>query len=187
MTWAEHVCSCGHELDGRHWEGCPRYTKPEPSPFMPCAWCGRSAGHAADCASITGKFDVPLRAVTAQDTTNPKDRLGLAKVPLRLVPSALMIWAAMAFKDGAKKYGAYNWRGKAVRYTVYTEAAQRHILQAFDGEDVDPVSKCKHLGHAIACLGIILDAEATGNLVDDRPPAGSASRLIEQLTETKTH
>jgi hypothetical protein len=117
------------------------------------------------------------------DDTNPKDLLGLRKVPLRLVPSSLIIWTAMAFKDGAKKYGPFNWRTKKVRYTVYTEAAQRHILQAFDGEDFDPISMCLHLAHAIACLGIIIDAMVTGNLIDDRPPPGGASALINQLTE----
>jgi hypothetical protein len=31
----------------------------------------------------------------------------------------------------------------------------------------------RHLGHAKACLGILLDAEATGNLIDDRPLAAA--------------
>jgi len=34
-------------------------------------------------------------------------------------------------------------------------------------------------------MGILLDAEATGNLIDDRPTPGPAGKLIEQLTEKK--
>jgi len=60
--------------------------------------------------------------------TNPKDLIGTKKPPLGLVPTAGIIHEAMAMKDGAKKYGPYNWRenGKAVRYTVYHNAALRH-------------------------------------------------------------
>lgn len=32
------------------------------------------------------------------------------------------------------------------------------------------------------CLGILLDAQVTGNMVDDRPPPGVATALIEQHT-----
>ena len=42
--------------------------------------------------------------------TNPKDAIGAAKLPLHLVPDTLRIYAAMAFAEGASKYGAYNWR-----------------------------------------------------------------------------
>jgi hypothetical protein len=31
-------------------------------------------------------------------------------------------------------------------------------------------------------LGILLDALATGNLIDDRPAGGAASELIEEYT-----
>lgn len=114
---------------------------------------------------------------------NPKDVLGLKKPPLRLVPSALVIFVSRVMGLGAAKYGPYNWRTKPVRYTVYIEAAQRHLLQALDGEDSDAESGQPHVAHAAACCGIILDALATGNLVDDRPTPGAASRLLAELTE----
>lgn len=115
---------------------------------------------------------------------NPKDILGLKKPPLRLVPSALVIFVSRVMGLGAEKYGPYNWRKKKVRYTVYIEAAQRHLYQALDGEDIDPESGQPHIAHAAACCGIILDAMATGNLVDDRPTPGAASRLLTELTES---
>lgn len=51
-----------------------------------------------------------------------------------------------------------------------------------DGEDYALDSGCHHAAHAAACMGIVLDALATGNLIDDRPTRGAASALIDQLT-----
>lgn len=114
--------------------------------------------------------------------SNPKDIVGIKKPPVHLVPAALIINVAMAMKDGALKYGPYNWRSHPVNLTVYIGAAQRHLLQLLDGEDEAQDSKRHHASHVAACMGIILDALATGNLIDDRPVKGAASRLIDELT-----
>lgn len=114
---------------------------------------------------------------------NPKDRLGVKKARLSLVPAAALIETARVFELGARKYGAYNWRGNAVRQTVYLEAAMRHILAALDGEATDPESGAAHEAHALACMAIILDARATGNLSDDLPPPGAAGRLIREQVQ----
>lgn len=114
---------------------------------------------------------------------NPKDILGLKKAPLRLFPPAALIIGSKVMALGAAKYGPYNWREKKVRYTVYLEAAMRHILTAQDGEEIDPESGQPHIAHALCCMAILLDARATGNLVDDRPTPGVAGKLIAELTE----
>jgi hypothetical protein len=111
--------------------------------------------------------------------TNPKDLLGIKKVRLGLVPPSSMIYQALAMEDGAKKYGPYNWRANKVISSVYLDAAIRHLLQYMDGEDLAEDSQKPHLGHALACIGIIVDAKETGNLIDDRPLRGAASKLIE--------
>jgi hypothetical protein len=80
--------------------------------------------------------------------------------------------------DGAKKYGRYNWRSNKVVASVYADAALRHILAWYDGEECAPDSGVPHLGHAKACLGILADAIETGNLIDDRPPGGKAAALL---------
>jgi hypothetical protein len=116
------------------------------------------------------------------DTTNPKDLEGMKKPPLRLVPPALILWVSKAFEEGARKYGAFNWRAKSVRRSIYIEAAMRHLLALQDGEDVDPESGLPHECKAAACLAILLDARETGNLIDDRPPPGPAAELIRRLT-----
>ena len=66
---------------------------------------------------------------------NPKTALGILKVPLHLVPPSAKHYLALAFKDGAAKYGPYNWRDKTVSSSVYVAAAGRHIDAWWDGED----------------------------------------------------
>ena len=115
----------------------------------------------------------------SDDPTNPKDRIASAKPQLHLIPPAANLYEATVMELGAKKYGAYNWREKKVRYTVYISAALRHLAAALDGEELDSESGVPHTAHVRACMGILLDAKATGNLVDDRPPKGAAALPME--------
>lgn len=117
------------------------------------------------------------------DETNPKDRIGITKPQLHLVPRAAIIRFAQAMTDGARKYGPYNWRTKRVRLTVYVSAIERHLAALLDGEDNAADSGVDHLGHIGACCAILIDARETGNLIDDRPPPGPAARLIAELSE----
>ena len=82
---------------------------------------------------------------------------------------------------GAEKYGAYNWREKGVRLSVYLAAIDRHLAAYKDRQDLDPESGKSHLCHVAACLAIIADADAIGKLEDDRPTAGGAAKLLEGL------
>ncbi len=112
---------------------------------------------------------------------NPKDLVGQTKAQMWLIPPAAKISLAEALMDGAKKYEPYNWREKGVRASVYLSAAERHIMSYLDGEDHAKDSGVHHLGHAMACMAILLDAISLGNLVDDRPLAGQASSLLESV------
>jgi hypothetical protein len=119
---------------------------------------------------------------------NPKDRVGQTKPPLHLIPPAAEILEAVVMGLGARKYGEFNWRTSKVRATIYIAAAKRHLAQWLDGQDDDAESGVSHLAHARACLGILLDALATGHLVDDRPLPGAAHALIERHTvATRDH
>jgi hypothetical protein len=111
--------------------------------------------------------------------TNPKDQIAVAKLPLHLVPSTLPIYAALAFAEGASKYGAYNWRAAGVRASVYRSALDRHLAKWWNGEDADPATNVPHLASALACIGIILDAQLCGKLTDDRPPPAPMGELID--------
>lgn len=115
---------------------------------------------------------------------NPKDRLGSMKTPLGLVPKVCIAACARVMELGAAKYGPYNWRENAVREQVYIDAARRHLDLAESGEDVDDESGQSHYAHVMACMGILLDARATGNLVDDRHTSEGAVAALKALSQT---
>lgn len=100
---------------------------------------------------------------------NPKDLVGNTKVSITKFPVIGTIMGSMAMMDGAAKYGPYNWRENKVIASIYIDALLRHTFAWFEGQEKASDSKVHHLGHAIACCTILLDAMATGNLVDDRP------------------
>ncbi len=121
------------------------------------------------------------------DTANPKDIIGATKVSLSKVPAVAIAHEAHAMMDGARKYDAYNWRAKAVQASIYVDAALRHIHDWNEGEEDAPDSKAHHLGHARACLGILLDCQENGCLIDDRPitdkSRGVMTRVLARLAE----
>lgn len=114
--------------------------------------------------------------------TNPKDLVGSAKLPIHLWPETATIMGAIGLLDGALKYGRANWRASGVRASIYVDAARRHIGRWFEGEDCDPDSGLPHLAHALACLAILVDAQAAGVLTDDRMIKGGFDELLQQLT-----
>ena len=103
--------------------------------------------------------------------TNPKDAIANNKVPLSLCsPVAQARWAE-AMVSGRQKYGAFNYRVCGARASVYIEGAMRHLQRYLCGQDLDPDDLVTNLGAAMANISIIIDAEASGTLVDDRPPS----------------
>ena len=98
-----------------------------------------------------------------------------------VVPPASFFYEAAAFQDGQEKYGPYNWRKTNVRLSVFMDAALRHLLAYYDGENFAKDSGVHHLGHAKACIGIIIDGFESGVLIDDRPPKGNAAQILERL------
>jgi hypothetical protein len=114
-------------------------------------------------------------------SANPKDLLGIKKVQLNLVPMSSIVYQALAMQDGAKKYGPYNWRANKVIASIYIAACMRHLGAWYDaGEELAEDSQKPHLAHALACIGIIVDALETGNLVDDRPIPGATVKLLDK-------
>lgn len=114
--------------------------------------------------------------------TNPKDAIGSGKLPVHLWPETASIMGAMALLDGMLKYGRSNWREAGVRASIYVDALRRHVGAWFEGEDNDPDSGLPHLSHALACLAIIVDAQAAGTMTDDRQYPGAYRVLINALT-----
>ena len=142
------------------------------------------AGHPSFAESVMKMIkDHQSGDMPPASTGNPKDAMGDKKPDVSLVPPAAILYTAHGFRDGAQKYGPYNWRENPVRMRVYLAAAMRHIMQVLDGEDVDPTSGVPHIGHALASLAIIADAAHTGNLLDDRPNPGPAGDMIRDFND----
>lgn len=114
---------------------------------------------------------------------NPKTVMGLKKPSLSKFPASALILGSLAMMNGADKYGAYNWRTKKVTASIYVDANDRHMKSWFDSrEELAADSQVHHLGHALASIAILIDAMVTGNLNDDRPPAGCAAEMIARFT-----
>ncbi|WP_256099576.1 dATP/dGTP diphosphohydrolase domain-containing protein [Burkholderia ubonensis] len=113
---------------------------------------------------------------------NPKDSIGSSKVPMHLWPETATVLGALGLLDGALKYGRGNYRASEVRASLYYDALKRHVNGWFSGRTCDPDSGLPDLAHALACLAIIVDAEAAGTLVDDRDYNSGYARLIVDMT-----
>ncbi len=146
---------------------------------------------AAGTSGVVGDFNELYKA--AANPSNPKQAMGSKKVPFfSVLPPSGLIHMAMVMKygaydakrkDGTTGYGPFNWRESAVEYNTYLDAIVRHLLALVDGEDTAADSKQHHAAHIGACCLIILDAIECDVLIDNRPPPGNASELLELLKE----
>lgn len=114
--------------------------------------------------------------------TNPKDAIGATKMPLHLWPTTATAHGCLALLDGACKYGRSNFRQVGVRASIYVDAAKRHLDAWFEGEETASDSGVHHLGHALACIAVILDAQEAGKLNDDRMTPGGYHAMMKRLT-----
>lgn len=115
--------------------------------------------------------------------TNPKDAIGIRKVPLHLVSGIVKAWLAAALFLGMVKYGAWNWRKGGARASVYVAALFRHVDRWWDGEEYDS-DGTHHLMNALACLAILIETRQMGVLIDDRPPSsGVLSKTFAEVEE----
>jgi hypothetical protein len=111
-----------------------------------------------------------MRGAGDSKPTNPKDAVGIRKAPLSTVPMNVVAEVGLAMMEGALKYGRHNYRGVGVRASVYFDAAMRHMIAWWEGEDIDPDSGISHITKTIACLTVLRDAQSRDMVTDDRPP-----------------
>ena len=127
--------------------------------------------------------------------SNPKDALGILKVPASTLSAPVTAEVGVAMFEGALKYGRHNYRAIGVRASVYYDAVvARHMALWWEGEDEDvdtcelapegedtglvngkgqfvvPGTGLSHITKAIAGLYVIRDAMIQGKFIDDRPP-----------------
>jgi len=113
---------------------------------------------------------------------NPKELAG-AKKPASwsVMPRWIVLLVGRVMSVGAAKYGAFNYRQSSIAASTYQDALERHQQLWFDGEDTDPESGESHLAHVIASCALLLDAQRTGKLHDDRQKTGIVRRELERL------
>lgn len=161
-----------------------------------CEKCGYILEATCECCEcrcprpdLTPEKIIALQATVPENepNRNPKDIAARRKVSISKLPVVALIHGGMAMMDGARKYGPYNWRAKEVYATVYIDAALRHLACYLEGEEFASDSGVHHLGHVIGCCAILLDAQACGKLVDDRPKGGpSISSILQGLSDVLT-
>jgi hypothetical protein len=118
--------------------------------------------------------------------TNPKDRIAGTKLPCGLAPDTASIGLALAFLEGALKYGRYNWRIAGVLASVYNDAMERHRKKWWNGQNADPLTKVHHLDNLMACAAILRDAEVYGMLNDDRPPCPDPDAMAKFIDNSSS-
>lgn len=102
--------------------------------------------------------------------SNPKDILGVMKTPMSTLCAPVLMEMALGMYEGARKYGRHNYRVVGVLGSVYYDAAMRHLMAWFEGEDIDPDSGLHHVTKALSTLMVLRDAMIQDKFVDDRPP-----------------
>ena len=126
----------------------------------------------------------PKATTNPSNPENPKDLIGSDKLPLHLWPTTASAMGCLALLNGALKYGRSNFRAVGVRASIYYDACMRHINAWFEGEECDPDDGVPHLSAALACLAVIVDAQAAGKLNDDRAHNGGGYRkFTDELTK----
>lgn len=125
--------------------------------------------------------------MASNSSENPKHYAGIKKVPFGDVPAIVEAELSVAMHEGARKYGAFNYRRDPIRASDYYAAVRRHLTQFWElGEDIDAESGLSHLVKAMACMAVLRDAQINGMLIDDRPPPVSAAAWAH-LEEVANH
>jgi len=102
--------------------------------------------------------------------SNPKDLIGSRKAKLSCVPAGVIFEIGLGMTEGMCKYGRHNYRAIGVRSSVYYDATMGHLMDWWEGQDIDVESGLSHVTKALASLTVLRDAMMQGKLHDDRPP-----------------
>ncbi len=113
--------------------------------------------------------------------TNPKDAVGVRKVPMSCVSAPVVMEMALGMMEGARKYGRHNYRVAGVRASVYYDAAMRHLMDWWEGVDIDPSSGISHVTKAMSALHVLRDAMMNDMWTDDRPPKFKHSEWVDEM------
>ena len=108
---------------------------------------------------------------------NPKEAQAKSKLLFSAVPMLPLYNVALVMTTGACKYGLLNFRTQGdIKSSMYFDSTMRHLLEWWEGSDLDGDSYLHPLDHAIAGLLVLRDAMGSGRWADDRPPLGRLSQ-----------
>lgn len=133
-------------------------------------WNEHGGGDIVEYKLSSGKLKEKAVVSEAVKDTNPKDAIGVRKAPMSTVPMNVIAEIGVAMLEGASKYGRHNYRAMGVRSSVYFDATMRHLMDWWEGVDIDPDSGMSHITKAITSLTVLRDAQMQGMCTDDRPP-----------------
>ncbi len=121
-------------------------------------------------------------------TGDPKGEAGAAKPQLDNISLVAQYYEAAVMQTGAEKYGAYNWCDHPMKASTYYNAILRHLQAWWQGETFDLESELPHMAHLRSCTGIIMEQQASGKLIDDRPKQLVApARAVECIKRAKAN
>lgn len=145
-----------------------------------CGICGGPDYFSHECYSPPPVPQWPLHK-----ETNPKDAVGIKKIPMSVVSGPVLGEIGLGMLEGAAKYGRHNYRAVGVRASVYYDATMRHLMSWWEGEDYDPDSTARlsHISKAITSLVVLRDAMIQDKLEDDRPPPTKDQSWLQHLNE----
>ena len=119
-------------------------------------------------------------------TNSRAKKFDSGKPDLSLIPRVALDEEARAFMYGAEKYGRHNFH-KGMEVSRLVAAALRHITAYNEGSNVDSESGVSHLGHARACLSMILKQHELCTLIDDRANAVIEAEYINDWDSHTMH
>lgn len=126
------------------------------------------AAEALYLAKNVGK-DNGIETSAERKQTNPKDVIGMKKAPISTLSGPVLFEMGLGMLEGARKYGRHNYRAMGTSATVYYDAAIGHLVDWFEGEDLDPDTGLSHVTKAMTALLVLRDSMLMGNWMDDRP------------------
>jgi len=140
-------------------------------------WAGLEILHDPDARSpILGDNSTDCVKPKEHKDSNPKDSVGCTKPPLHCIPAHVLFEVGMGMFEGGWKYREANYRVIGVRASIYYDAAMRHLIAWWEGEDIDPASKIHHISKVMSCLAVLRDCQLQAengsgvSYKDDRPP-----------------
>ncbi len=80
-----------------------------------------------------------------------KDKIRYSLLPWDAIRSVVEV-----LEYGAKKYSVANWQKVPGARDRYFDAAQRHLIAWYLGENNDPESGLPHLAHCVCCILYLL-------------------------------